>query len=170
MDEEIIKFKLFEPSSPESLLAESSFFPFFIGFFVVGVVLVWGIFKQVQKHKKAASAISQEQAAYAVACNELQAIDVYLPARDVATLASLALRKYLMHATKDPTLFETHEEALLRDGLLSGLPRELQTPTIDTLTELANLKYCLSEIDTDISSILATASARLDTLHQAHRA
>jgi hypothetical protein len=64
-----------------------------------------------------------------------------LDAREAATCACLAIRRYLCAVARDPSLFETHEEFLARHPSLSDWPATTVETLVATLQHLAAIKY-----------------------------
>ncbi len=65
----------------------------------------------------------------------------------VATESSLVLRYYLVNTLREPALYETHEEFLLRSDALSKLPGGARQHLAPLLCELAAAKYGPSVAD-----------------------
>jgi len=70
-----------------------------------------------------------------------------LTSEDIATRASLIIRRYLEAAFKDPALFETNEELSLRPQALAKIHPDCRTPITDYLSHLSQLKYTPSETE-----------------------
>lgn len=77
-----------------------------------------------------------------------------LPLAEVATESSLVLRHYLVHTLREPALFETHEEFLLRSDALSKLPGGARQRLAPLLSELAAAKYGPSSVDPEAGNRL----------------
>lgn len=102
--------------------------------------------------------------AYAAARKELDAPP--LPGiQAAATRVSLVLRRYLATISRDPALFETHEEFIARHAALSGYPEEVRQATAEGFSHLARLKYG-REANGDPAALYSDAIQLLDRLHQ----
>lgn len=77
-----------------------------------------------------------------------------LPAREAATEASFAIRRYLCAMLEDPSLFETHEEFLDRHPSISRIDHTTLTTLTETLKQLAEIKYRKPEEPADASPLL----------------
>ena len=90
-----------------------------------------------------------------------------LPAQEAAVQASLALRRYLVLACRDPSLFETHEEFLARHQALENYPEDLRERVSTLLCRLASLKYDRHR-NHDPAALASQSRELLENLHQ-HR-
>ena len=70
-----------------------------------------------------------------------------LSVAEIATGSSLVLRQYLVLTMREPALYETHEEFLLRSDALDKLPGGARERLAPFLSELASAKYGPSTAD-----------------------
>ena len=70
-----------------------------------------------------------------------------LALEEIATKASLIIRRYLEIAFHDPALFETNEEFTLRPHALEKIHPDCREPITSYLTNLSQLKYAPSQSD-----------------------
>ena len=103
--------------------------------------------------------------AYRIACDKIDLAANLTAIQDVATSCSEAVRRYLATVTKDPSLFETHEEFLSRHQALADFPSEIRQQVSKGFSHLARLKYGKS-VSGEASTITQESRALLQSLHQ----
>jgi hypothetical protein len=104
--------------------------------------------------------------AYEQACRDLESANPAHP-RDAAVHGSLVLRRYLVVAIGDPSLYETHEEFITRHDALRNLGSEAHNAAVVGFARLATFKYAPEVPQTASAEILSAARELLDTLHHA---
>lgn len=87
------------------------------------------------------------------------------PIQAAATHVSLSLRHYLAAVSKDPALFETHEEFVARHEALKNYSVENRELTQTLFHRLARLKYGSNPVG-DPQSLVSDARNLLEQLHQ----
>lgn len=104
--------------------------------------------------------------AYEEAIGSLQAA-ASLGHCEAATLASLAIRRYLCAVWDNPSLFQTHEEFLAFHPSLSSWPQPIVDTLVNTLKELSEIKYRPDQDPVaDASTLLRTSRELLQALEQ----
>lgn len=126
------------------------------------VIPIWLVF--CDKPRKEALLTKQGDNAYQEALAGLASIEQD-PDHDPATLASAILRRYLTIISRDPTLFETHEEFLSRHSALEHYPEDLRKHISEAFTQLAGLKYD-KDRTAPVEAISRESRKLLDQLHQ----
>ena len=80
---------------------------------------------------------------------------------EIATETSFVLRHYLVLTLREPALYQTHEEFLLRSDALQKLPGGARDRLAPLLSELASAKYEPSRIDPSTSERMIDDSLRI---------
>jgi len=80
---------------------------------------------------------------------------------EVATTLSLIIRDYITKVTKDPTLFETHEEFAYRNDSLECFPEKARELTKTFFDQLAISKYGPSRNQVSVSENLCDEASKL---------
>jgi len=87
-------------------------------------------------------------------------------ANQVATKASLVLRRYLAAVTGDPALFETHEELVSRHDAFQDLGDDVAGQLRQAFAELARIKYAPARGDEDPAAIHEQSRQLLESLNR----
>lgn len=155
--------QLLEPRSPEALLPQASTWPWLVACTVLVAILAacWILLRR----KESSDSSERLRSAYERARIDLESADPRQP-RDAAIHGSLVLRRYLVAATGDPSLYETHEEFIARHDALHMLDAQTRDAAVGGFARLAAFKYAPETPDADSTGILADARALLETLHQ----
>jgi len=169
MEPDTPNLELLEPPAPVGLLPDHSLW--FWAMIAVAcatlLALGWWFAKRRKRRKSHPDAHRIE--AYRTAKAQLEAMNQPEP-RACATAASLILRRYLVDAAQDPSLFETHEEFLHRSDALQGMTAEAREAARAGFNELAALKYGPDRPDATSTRIATRSLELLETLHQGLRA
>jgi hypothetical protein len=168
MQEKSSGLQLVEPPSPETLLPSHSLAWWWAAAVLTTIALA-ALCVFIRRRRARHAAPDPRLAAYQEAATAL-ADAAATDARDAAVRCSLILRRYLVTATGDPALFETHEEFVARHDSLASLTPDARTAVSDAFSRLAALKYSPHQPAADPAAILADARQLLETLHRARTA
>jgi len=167
MNEAPLNFELAEPSHPERLLPQ---FALEVWMIPAAVALLLGIYAVVivlrRKFGKSTNPLSIRAAAHARAEAELSEVESP-SSRQAAVRCSLILRKYLATATSDPSLYETHNEFLMRHDSLAAMTEEAREAATAGFSRLAALKYAPEEGSEEHTpeNVVVESRNLLHTLH-----
>ncbi|MBM3863209.1 MAG: DUF4381 domain-containing protein [Verrucomicrobia bacterium] len=155
--------QLLEPRSPEALLPQASAWPWLVACAVLIAILAacWVLLRR----RESSDPSERLRSAYERARLDLESADPRHP-RDAAIHGSLVLRRYLVAATGDPSLYETHEEFIARHDALQMLDAQTRDAAVCGFARFAAFKYAPEPPDADPTGILAEARTLLETLHQ----
>lgn len=122
---------------------ESTLWPWFLAAAII-LTLVYFFVKKL----KSSPLTKKKNAPQFLAQNALQNLarqSENLPVAEVASQASLIMRRFLEREFREPVLYETSEETRLRPNALSKLPAESRSEINQLLTRLTNAKYAPSD-------------------------
>ena len=166
---ETASFELLEPRSPESLVPDPWFEPWMAMVAVAAlVILIGGVWLATRRRAGKFDPQEERRAAHAGALAALAAIGD-IPARDAAVQASLIIRKYLVVAAGDPSLFETREETIARHHAFHAFSDEVRTAAAAGFAWLAGLKYAPGDTSIAADEVKSQGRSLLDALHQGFR-
>jgi len=164
MEEKAPNLQLQEPVSPESLLPATDFTLLWIGLGLLVLLILIGLLVRMNKKPAAANPVARRRAAYLAAERSLEAVDEP-NAREAAVRTSLVLRRFLSDATDDPSLFETHEEFISRQGALNQLTPSAREACAAGFARLAKLKYAPEIPSDEPAMVIAEARELLEILN-----
>lgn len=136
-----------------------------LGIVVLGLVALVIFLK---KKRVAITPLSLRTVAHSEAAAALAQLGELAP-REAAVQASLVLRKYLSTVAKDPALFETHEEYLVRHQALNKFSDEAREATRLGFARLAAMKYSPKSPDMDTPQVVSGSQYLLEILHHGMR-
>ena len=166
MDSAPTSLELRPPPAPDALLPKQFFPPWAVAMIVAGVLLLGFVLVRLLTRKRSVTPATLRQRAYLEALREMEAVQA-ANGREAATVSSLVLRRYLSTVTGDPTLFETHEEFVLRHGALASLPEPARVAAVEGFGRLAALKYAREPGREEPAPVIQSSRTLLETLHHA---
>jgi hypothetical protein len=164
MEEKSPQLPLLEPVAPEHLLPANDWALWGIGAAILLIFIALIIFLVRRKSVKRFDPVAARISAYQTARKSLDEVPME-NARDTAVKSSLIIRRYLVDAAGDPSLFETHDEFVMRENALAALPQPVRAAAASGFTRFAALKYS-AEISLENPQAIVEESKRLlETLH-----
>ena len=165
MEEKTPNLQLQEPVLPESLVPAMDLTWLWIA--IAAFVLITAIVVLLATRKKRAAGvdpIARRRAAYQAAKQAFENLQS-ANARDAAVQTSLILRRFLADAVADPSLFETHEEFIIRQDSLKKLTPAARDAATTAFTVLARLKYAPEVPEDDPATVIAEGRQLLEVLN-----
>lgn len=153
-----------EPTFPEALVPDFGFGFLGVAAPVVVIAIILLVWRRWNRKPEAARLGAIRLAAF---CQANDALTACAPvnARDAAVQASLILRRYLAVVARDPALYETHEEFVLRHDSLLEFSVEARSAVSVGFGRLAALKYTLETPTVTAADVIAEGRALLKILH-----
>jgi len=164
MEEKSPQLPLLEPVAPEHLLPANDLALWGIGAAIILIFIALIIFLVRRKSVKRFDPVAARISAYQTALKSLNEVRTENP-RDTAIQSSLIIRRYLVDAVGDPSLFETHDEFVLRENALAALPQPVREAATTGFNRFAKLKYSAGESFESPQAIIDESKRLLETLH-----
>lgn len=134
------------------------------GWLLLGILLTGTACALIHFLPRHPAAVPRSDACFRDSCEALETFRpllAKLTLAEVATETSFVLRHYLVLTLREPALYQTHEEFLLRSDALQKLPGGAKDRLAPLLSELASAKYGPSRIDPSTSERMIDDSLRV---------
>ncbi|MBK1791262.1 DUF4381 family protein [Persicirhabdus sediminis] len=102
---------------------------------IIVIAIIWALRSPQKKYGKSQGQLANE------ALTSLKERCAELSNKELATELSLILRRFLDVTYQDPSIYQTHEEFILREDALLNIDNDKRSHLLDFLTHLNAFKY-----------------------------